>query len=227
MSRRQPTSASELQRIATIYDSAAPRWLERIGKGETLMLGDTWRDGLVEHLRGNTLEIGIGAGDTLLRMANQPHNVTHYTGIDLSMGMVAEAQKAAANVNVPTQLLQANAESMPMFGDGIFDTVTASLVFCTIPRPEDALAEIARVCKPCGRVVLIEHVLAPNRPVRLLQKLVAPAQSRKYGCHVDRRTDAMLQDLGFSIEHDESRWFGVFRFIIASPPGCPPKSRAY
>lgn len=227
MTTRQPPSSSELQRIAEIYDAAAPNWLLRMGKGESFMLGKSWRNLLVQHLRGNTLEIGVGAGDTLLRMAQEPHHVSHFTGIDVSTGMVAQAQKAASGLRVPHNLIQANAESMPMFADATFDTVTASLVFCTIPHPEIALNEIARVCKPGGRVILIEHVEPPNLLMRAIAKLVAPAQARRFGCHLDRRTDAMLRQQGFRIEREERRWFGIFRFIIARPPGCPPTARAY
>lgn len=227
MTTKQQTPASDLQRLASIYDSVAPNWNRTIGRGERLMLGKRWRADQVHLLHGNTLEVGMGAGSTISTMASQPHHVTRYTGIDLSLGMVAEAQKAAEGLSIPVTLLQANAEHMPMFADDSFDTVTASLVFCTVPDPEAALREIARVCKPNGRIVLIEHVLAPSRPVQWVQRMVSPGQVRKFGCHPDRPTDATLEQLGFRIEQQRSRWLGVFRFIIARPPGVVARARCY
>jgi ubiquinone/menaquinone biosynthesis C-methylase UbiE len=55
--------------------------------------------------------------------------------------------------------VQAGAETLP-FPDASFDTVTGGYVHCTIPRPELAIAEIARVLKPGGRYLFIEHVRA-------------------------------------------------------------------
>lgn len=227
MTTQQPSPTGDLQRIAAIYDAIAPNWNRTVGRSERLMLGQRWRADQVQLLRGNTLEVGVGAGSTISSMAAHPHHVTRYTGIDLSTGMIAEAEKAAAELPIPVHLLQANAEHMPMFADHTFDTVTASLVFCTVPDPEAALREIARVCKPNGRIVLIEHVLAPSRPVRLLQRAVAPSQVKRFGCHPDRPTDTTLQDLGFTIEQERTRWLGVFRFIIARPPGSGARAGRY
>lgn len=221
------SDAAEVQRIAGIYDGVAPNWNRTVGRGERMMLGKRWRADQVQLLRGNTLEIGVGAGSTMRTMTETPHHVSQFTGIDISTGMIAEAEKVARDLPIPVKLMQANAESMPMFADATFDTVTGSLVFCTIPNPEAAFQEIARICKPNGRVVLIEHVLAPSAPVRWIQRRISPAQVRRFGCHPDRATDALLRDLGFSIENEQSRLLGVFRFIVARPPGSPPTTRTY
>jgi hypothetical protein len=77
---------------------------------------------------------------------------------------------------------------------------------------------MARVCRPDGRIVLLEHVLPPNRFVAWWVRKLAPAQERMLGCHLDRQTDRLVRDLGFGVERDQSRFFGIFHLIIARPP---------
>lgn len=221
---RTPT---DIQRLTRIYDTSAPTWERREARGENLAVSKAWRSGLVDRLAGDVLEIGIGAGDTVRRLNQRLGQIRSYTGVDISTGMLAEAQKYAKDAQYPITLRQANAESLAMFPDNAFDTVTASLVLCTVPDMRAALAEMARVCKPQGQILLIEHVLAPNPAVRLVQKVAAPWQVRHMGCHIDRTTNQVLRDLGFRIENDRTRWFGVFHFIQARPPSDRVSHRRY
>ena len=203
--------------IAATYDSLAPQWLSRWSRFENRLVSENWRNTLVTELEGDVLEIGVAAGDTLLRMKQQPNRVRTYTGIDISAGMIEHARMAASNLDIPVDLRQASAENMPMFADNQFDTVAASLVFCTIPDVPAALAEVRRVLKPTGRFVLVEHVLAPNPFVGWLQKRIAPFQARQMGCHIDRETVDVLRSHGWHIEIERKRILGVFRYIVASP----------
>ncbi len=204
--------------VAATYDQLASDWLARWSKLESRLVSDGWRNEYVRHLQGNVLEIGTAAGDTLLRMQSQPHDATSFTGIDISDGMLAESHRAAAGIDMPVSLHRASAEQMPMLQDASFDTVAASLVFCTIPDVRAALAEITRVLKPGGRLVLVEHVLAPNPVVAWLQRLLAPVQIRQMGCHLDRKTVDMVRDHGFQVEMERKRILGIFRFIVARSP---------
>lgn len=203
--------------IAATYDSLAPQWLSRWSRFENWLVSDDWRNALVRELEGDVLEIGTAAGDTLLRMKQQPNRVRSFTGIDVSAGMIDHARLAANGLDISVDLRQTTAESMPMFADNQFDTVAASLVFCTIPDVPAALAEVRRVLRPTGRFVLVEHVLAPNPIVKWMQKLMAPIQVRQMGCHLDRRTVESLRDHGWHIEIERKRILGIFRFIVAQP----------
>ena len=203
--------------LAATYDHLAPNWLSRWSRLEGRLVSEPWRNDLVSHLHGDVLELGIAAGDTLLRLNDQKHAVTSYTGIDISPGMIAQAQRAAATLDLAVHLHVTSAENLSMFADNQFDTVAASLVFCTIPDVPAALAEVNRVLKPGGTFVLIEHVLSPNPLVAWLQKRLAPIQIRQMGCHLDRQTVCLLQAHGFLIEQERNRILSVFRFILASP----------
>lgn len=222
--RRQhaPHGTDDLQRIARIYDARADHWDEREIKAENAIVGDAFRNGVAAELRGDVLEVGVGTGETLRRLQLRGESgVTSYTGIDISTGMLGQASRYKGQMPFPVTLHQANAESLAIFADGTFDTVTGSLVLCTVPDEEAALREMARVVKPDGKIVLLEHVLSPNPLVKPAMKIVAPFQARAMGCHIDRKTDRIIRKLGFRVEQDRSRVFGIFHLIIARPPRRP------
>jgi len=82
-----------------------------------------------------------------------------------------------------------------------FDAVVGTLVLCSVPRLEEALAEIRRVLRPRGQFVFLEHVAAENRPRRLRwQHRVEPMWMRlSGGCHLTRRTADAIAAAGFAI----------------------------
>lgn len=210
-------SPNDLQRITRIYNQHAPTWNAREGRGENLAVRD-YRDRLVRQLDGNVLEVGIGTGETLRRLKVAPFPIDSYTGVDLSTGMLVEAEKHVPDSPFPVSLMQMNAENLSAFADNSFDTVTASLVLCTVPDAAAALHEMARVVKPDGKIVLIEHVLAPNPVIATGMKVLAPLQRRHMACNIDRHTDRLLRELGFRVESDDSRFLGIVHLIVARPP---------
>lgn len=220
MSQPIPSEKDERDRVAAIYDEIAPTWDERQGVVERVLMGEPMRAALANALRGDVLEIGTGTGVTFRHLADSGR-VASLTGTDLSGGMLREAKGAAAALDVPVSLVRMDAGALA-FGDDTFDTVTTSLMLCTVPDPARALREMARVCRPGGRIVLLEHVRAPNPLIALSQRALTPLQVRMLGCHLDRPTDRLVRELGFTIERDETRFFGIFRLIVARPPGQRP-----
>ncbi len=209
-------SPSPITRVEAIYDQWAPVWDKRQGLVERVLMGEGMRRSLARELRGDVLEIGTGTGATLRFLQDAPE-ITSFTGVDLSAGMLAEARSAATGTDLEIRLAQMNAEALA-FADAAFDTVTTSLMLCTVPDPARALSEMARVCKPDGRIVVLEHVRSPNRFFAKLQQWMTPLQVRQLGCHLDRPTDQLVRDLGFQVERDESRFVGVFHLIVMRPP---------
>jgi ubiquinone/menaquinone biosynthesis C-methylase UbiE len=116
----------------------------------------------------------------------------------------------------PIEFRQLDATALP-FPDASFDTVTTSLMLCTVPDPERTLREMSRVCRPDGRIALLEHVRAPNPVLAWLQAKLTPAQIRRMGCHLDRPTDQLVREMGFPIERDDRRLFSIFRLIVMRP----------
>jgi ubiquinone/menaquinone biosynthesis C-methylase UbiE len=211
-----PLGRHEATRVEAIYDDLAPKWDARVGRSERLLIGKRMRSAVADHLRGDVLEVGVGTGATLRQLVTN-ERITSFTGIDLSTGMLNQARQVAAELPFPVELRQMDATRLE-FPDASFDTVTVSLTLCTVPDPASTLQEMARVCRPDGRLVLLEHVLSPNPVIGWLQRRVSPAQERMLGCHLDRTTDRLVRDLGFDVERDESRLIGIFHLIVARPP---------
>jgi SAM-dependent methyltransferase len=149
---------------------------------------------LVGDLRGSVLEIGIGNG----------RNLAHYRQIDRLAAvepdpqMLKRLRPRLAQVTFPVDLRVTGAERLP-FPDASFDAVVASLVFCTIPDPLCALAEVRRVLRPDGTFRFMEHVRGEGWPGRVLD-IVAPVWALAAGgCHPNRRTEQSIWDAGFTI----------------------------
>jgi ubiquinone/menaquinone biosynthesis C-methylase UbiE len=208
-----PRMARELDRLRHIYDERAPTYDRTVRASERLTLGD-FRRAFGAALRGRTLEVAIGSG---LNLPAYSPEVTATVGTDLSGGMLHVARRRAAELGRPLTLAQMDAQRLA-FRDASFDTVAVSMALCTVPDPSVALRELARVCRPDGHVVLLEHVLSPVRPLAWLQRLLTPRQVRAIGCHFDRDTVGLLRREGFAIESERSRLFGIFRLVVARPP---------
>ena len=209
-----PAARDERRRVAAIYDRLAPDYDRLEGAVERTLMGRAMRAALGAELRGAVLEVGIGSGRNL---PYYDRAVTRVVGIDLSTGMLREARRAAADVGRPIALARMDAEHMA-FPDATFDSVVTSLSLCTVTDPARALREMARVCKPDGRVVLLEHVRSSMPPLFWLQRLLTPLQQRAMGCHLDRATIDLVRSLGFEVLSERRRFFGVFRLVVARPP---------
>lgn len=204
---------TERNRVRAIFDRRAATYDRTVGLGERLLLGDLRRR-FGALLRGRTLEIGAGTG---LNLPYYSPAVTQVVTVDLSSGMLRVLRNRATELKLPVSVAQMDAERLA-FPDGSFDTVAVSMALCTVERPERALREMARVCAPGGRVVLLEHVRSPVWPVSSLQRLVSPAQTRAIGCHFDRETIDLLRQEGFTVESEERRRIGIVRLVVARPP---------
>jgi ubiquinone/menaquinone biosynthesis C-methylase UbiE len=152
-----------------------------------------WRQRVVAPASGQVLEIGAGTG----------LNLAHYrqaTDIVLSepdRAMLSGARARIARSHWDVHLVAADAEALP-FPSGSFDTVVATLVFCTIPHPEAAFAEVRRVLRPGGTLRLLEHVRTPRRWVARLQDSLTPLWKHlANGCHLNRCSLRTAQEQGF------------------------------
>lgn len=173
------------------------------------------RSALVPLARGRVLEIGVGSGLNL--PFYDPSHVERVTGLDPSAPMLAMAERAAAGVRVPVDFVEARAEAIP-FETGLFDTVVTTFSLCTIPGGRDALAEMARVLAPGGRLLFCEHGLAPDRSVRRWQERLTPTWSRfGGGCRLDRDIPALI----------ESGSFHILELETAYAPGWRPAAFHY
>ena len=164
---------------------------------------------------GSVLEIGVGTGVNL----GYYNGVDRVTAVDIHMGRLrGAAAKGMVHDTFPYAVNLADAQQMPFAADQ-FDTVVGALVFCSIPDPAQALAEIQRVLKPNGRLLLLEHVRGQN-PIarRLTDWLQPPWFALQHECHLNRETKTAVSNAGFDIKSSSVHGFGVIQLIEAAYP---------
>lgn len=105
---------------------------------------------------------------------------------------------------IPVSFLEASAETIPL-DDRTVDTVVTTWSLCTIPQAAAALREVRRVLRPGGRLLFVEHGLAPDEGVRWWQDRLTPAwKSISGGCHLNRPVQAMIEAAGFRVDRLET-----------------------
>jgi ubiquinone/menaquinone biosynthesis C-methylase UbiE len=153
---------------------------------------------VMRHATGRVLEIGIGAGDNLDCYTPAVKTVV---GIDRNPALLRRAARVAKEYahSMSVTLDQGDAQDLP-YPDASFDSVVTSLVLCTIPHPDRALAEAHRVLKPGGRLVVFEHVRSERRGVARWQNRLNGIWSHlACGCNLNRDTEGAIRDAGFNI----------------------------
>lgn len=170
-----------------------------------------WRDLLWRKVAGtNILEVGVGTGKNF---AYYPADV-EITAVDFSEKMLKHARDKMSKQKAKVRLKQMDIQNLE-FEDNTFDTVVASFVFCSVPDPVRGLTEIERVCKPGGKVVLLEHVLSANRILGWLMNLANPLVVRIVGANINRPTIANVILSNLVVEQITDLGAGVFKLIEA------------
>jgi SAM-dependent methyltransferase len=145
---------------------------------------------LLAHASGEVLEIGAGTG---LNLALYPPTVTRVVATKPNRHMARGLRRKARAAPVPVELVSAPAEALPLPAAS-FDTVVGTLVLCSVDDPAVVLAEVARVLRPGGRYLFLEHVRAHDAGLARWQDRLAPLWGViGGGCHPNRATLATLR----------------------------------
>jgi ubiquinone/menaquinone biosynthesis C-methylase UbiE len=148
------------------------------------------RRGALAEASGRTLEIGAGTG---LNHDLYPDAVTELVLTEPFGPMAAQLRKKVAGLDPPVTVVEAPAERLP-FPDDSFDTVALTLVLCTVEDPDVSLREIARVLKPGGRFLFLEHVRSEDpKLARWQDRLHGPWYVFGHGCNCNRATGAAIE----------------------------------
>jgi ubiquinone/menaquinone biosynthesis C-methylase UbiE len=146
---------------------------------------------VLSRARGRTLEIGAGTG---INLGHYGPEVTELVLSEPDPHMMRQLRRKVNGSGRGVEVVPAPAEDLP-FEDASFDTVTLVYVLCTVPDPAAGLAEIARVLKPGGRLLFIEHVRAPDEGLaRWQDRLEAPWKVFANGCHCNRDTVGAIEE---------------------------------
>ncbi len=170
------------------------------------------RKNLFREASGDVLEIAAGTGN----------NLRHYpkdckiTLIDLSRAMLEIASQKARNQRLEISVQEMDAERLE-FPDNAFDTVVDSLSLCTLTQPVQALREMARVCKPKGRILLLEHGRSNKQGLARWQDKKADKHAKRFGCNWNRNILGLIGEANLEVVSSKQYFFGVFHAIEVKP----------
>lgn len=187
------------------YDKEMSFW-------EGRLFGDS-RAWACSQARGVALEVAIGTG---LNIPHYPDDV-ELTGIDLSESMLDLARTRADEQGRAVELRQADAQRLP-FDDASFDTVVCALGLCAIPDMDAAVAEMVRVLRPGGRLILVDHIESSSRVVRGVQRLAELITVPLGGEHFLRRPLRAVRARGLEIERVQRFKLGLVERLVAHKP---------
>ncbi len=190
--------AGPLAALGRAYDRAFAAAYDRVLAGpERAGLGHA-RAGLLAAASGAVLEIGAGTGANLAHLP--PSGITSLVLVEPAAPMRARLERRvrALSERLPagTRILDGSAGALPV-PDASIDTLVSTLVLCSVPDLDRAVAELRRTVAPDGRLLLLEHVAGHDR-TRRMQGLIDPAwRVVARGCRLVRETRAALERGGF------------------------------
>ncbi len=150
------------RRWAPVYDNTFG-WVASEGRKHAVEI--------INQSRGRVLEVGVGTGLSLPAYRRQLEIV----GIDLSPEMLAKARERVAQLGLTnvTGLHEMDAGDLK-FPDASFDTVVAMYVMTVVPDPEKVMRELARVCRPGGEVMIVNHFSTEEGMRGWVERRMAP-----------------------------------------------------
>lgn len=181
--------------IARVYDRTEV--LQRPFVGST-------RAGLLRRAAGRTLEVAVGSGHSL---RHYPEDV-EVVGLDLSTAMLGLARNRADDLGRPVALVEGDAQHLP-FPDQDFDTASCLLALCTIPDQRAALAEMYRVLRPSGLLLLLDHIEYTRWPLRSVETRKARPR---------RLPRTIAEEVGFVVDDHHRVVLGLVEAVVAHRP---------
>lgn len=216
MTEANPSTSKETRRQQRAWRRHAASYDRTVERAERTMLEGS-REWVGARSSGRVLEVAVGTGRSL---PYYPAGI-ELVGIDLSPEMLTIARTRAADAGMTVDLREGDAEALP-FSGASFDTVVCALALCSIPRPEVALAEMARVVAPGGALVLVDHTRSDRALVFagqwLIERFTIPIQ----GEHLTRRHRGEVEAVGLEVvEHERLRSGAVERIRAMRLPTTP------
>jgi phosphatidylethanolamine/phosphatidyl-N-methylethanolamine N-methyltransferase len=170
-------AATRALSVTVVENDFVARVYENIAWGYDLVFGPTLHPGRVDAIKrmgikpgDRVLEVGVGTG---INADLYPADCA-VTGIDLSSSMLEKARERVARKGVRNvRLLQMDAANLK-FADDSFDIVYAPYVISVVPDPVAVTREMRRVCRPGGRIVILNHFRSSNPAMAWIERMISP-----------------------------------------------------
>src|SRR5581483_9293037 len=170
-------AATRALSVTAVDNDLVSRVYENISWGYDLVFGPTLHPGRVDAIRrmgirpgDRVLEVGVGTG---INAALYPRDCS-VTGIDLSASMLEKARERIARKGLRhVRVMEMDAANLK-FADDSFDIVYAPYVISVVPDPVSVAREMRRVCRPGGRIVILNHFRSKSRIGAWLERLISP-----------------------------------------------------
>jgi ubiquinone/menaquinone biosynthesis C-methylase UbiE len=209
----QDRSASVLTQaeIRLKYNRFAP-WYDLAEALPELLGVKNLRRALLQRASGQVLEVAVGTGKNL------PYypKACQLTAVDTSLAMVMRARQRADRLGLHVHFQVMDAAHLG-FPDQQFDTVVDTLALCTFLDPVAVLHEMARVCRPEGHILLLEHGRSDRVWLGRWQDQRAERHARLLGCYWNREPLELVRQAGLRLLTAERRFFGIFHLLEAAP----------
>jgi phosphatidylethanolamine/phosphatidyl-N-methylethanolamine N-methyltransferase len=177
----------ELSTVAKAYARWAPVY--DLVFGAVFDAGRKASIAAAERIGGRILDVGIGTGISLTDYS--PGN--RVAGVDYSEPMLRKAHERVVEHGLAHVEALAVMDAQQLgFPDAFFDAVVAQYVITTVPDPEAALDEFARVTKTGGEIILVNHLGAESGPRRVFEQGFAPV-ARRLGWRPEFRWDRLAR----------------------------------
>jgi len=186
------SNKSETAVIKKRYDRLAPFFDAMEGCLEWAFF-KRWREIVWSKVQGpRILEVGVGTGK------NFPYYPpgSEIVAVDFSGKMLQRARNKSSAKGIDVELQLMDVQQLA-FADNSFDTVVATFVFCSVPESLKGLQELHRVCRPGGRLVLLEHVLSSRPLPARIMNVLNPLVVRMAGANINRKTLDTVRQSGF------------------------------
>jgi len=207
-----PATTGKTARLRRYWDKHAAGYDRQMRFFDRNLFGDT-RAWVCAQASGDVLEVGIGTG---LNLGFYPDSV-RLVGIDFSPAMLERARDRAHRLGRAVELAEGDAHALA-FPDASFDTVVCTFSLCAIPDERQAVAEMGRVLRPGGLLLLADHIASSAWPVRAVQRLLelvtVPLQGERY-LH---RPLEHVRALGFEVQRQERFKLGIVERLAAREP---------
>ncbi|MFI7604599.1 class I SAM-dependent methyltransferase [Micromonospora sp. NPDC049366] len=208
-------SGSDRQgRLRRYWDRHADSYDRQMAFAERRLFRDTraWVGG---RASGDVLEVAVGTG---LNLPHYPAGV-RLTGVEWSPRMLAVARRRAPEIGRDVDLRLGDAQALDL-PDVSFDTVVCTFSLCAIPDERRALAEMRRVLRPGGLLLLADHVPSTAWPVRVAQRLAELVSVPVGGEHFLRRPAALVRDWGWKVDAHDRFALGIVERLAARKPSA-------